>query len=154
MSKRTLHTYVDRGPPGLRYQNDGDLLLVKDPQPVERIVLTLQSLRRQNTLQPALQPTDRILLRWGENEGTGMPNLEAETRETHYDPLPPDLQAKVSAIVTGCAWELFTRKWYRTTLTAQQLADVMCISRSQLYADWRACLWYFTGRFEAERIYG
>lgn len=152
--KRTLHPYVDRGPPVLRYQNDGALLVVKEPAPVERIVLTLQSLRRQNTLQPALQPTHRILLRWGESGGTGLFNPEAEIRETHYDPLPPDLQTKVDDIVTGCAWELFARKWYRTTLTGQQLADLMCISRTQLYADWRALLWYFTGRFEAERIYG
>lgn len=152
MSKRTLRPYVDRGSP--RYRRNGDLLLVKDPKPVDRVILTLQSLRRHNSLQPALQPADRILLRWGENEGTGMPNLEAETRETHYDPLPPDIQTKVGVIVTGCAWEILVRKWYRTTLTAQQLADEMCVSRSQLYADWRAALWYLTGRFEAEGVHG
>lgn len=154
MSNRILHPYVDRGPPELRYHGDGELLLVKDPKPVERVILTLQSLRRHNTLQPILQPTHRILLRWGESGGTGLPNLEAETRETHYDPLPPDLQAKVDDIVTGCAWELLTRKWYRTTLTGQELAVSLCISRSQLYADWRAALWYFTGRFEAEAVHG
>jgi hypothetical protein len=155
MSKRLPHSYVDRGPSGeLRYQGDGELSLVKDPPPVERVILSLQSLRRQNSLQPALQPTHRTLLRWGESEGSGIPNPEAETRETHYDPLPDDLQKKVSDIVTGSAWETLARKWYRTTLTGQQLADAMCISRSQLYNDWRAMLWYFTGRFQAERIYG
>lgn len=154
MSKRIPHPYVDRGLPELRYQPDGELLLVKDTKPVERVILTLQSLRRHNTLQPVLQPTHRILLRWGEGEGTGIPNLEAEIRETHYDPLSPDMQAKVDGIVTGCAWELLTRKWYRTTLTGLQLAEAMRISRSQLYADWRAALWYFTGRFEADDVHG
>lgn len=152
---KILHPYVDRGAPGvLRYQPDGGLPVVKDPAPVQRVMLTLQALRRHNTLQPALQPTHRILLRWGEGGGNGLPNPEAEIRETHYDPLPPDLQTKVDDIVAGCAWESFAWKWYRTSLTAKDLADVMCISRVQLYADWRACLWYFTGRFEAERVYG
>jgi hypothetical protein len=35
-----------------------------------------------------------------------------------------------------------------------ELADELCISRSQIYADLRAALWYFTGRFQAARIYG
>lgn len=152
--KRTLHPYIDRGPPVLRYQNDGALLVVKEPAPVERIVLTLQSLRRHNTLQPALQPAHRILLRWGESGGTGIPNPEADVRETHYDPLSPDLQTKVDDIVTGCAWEMFARKYYRTDLTNKELAEELCISRSQLYSELSFMLWYFTGRFEAERVYG
>lgn len=155
VSQKIHHPYVDRGPPGvLRYQPDGGLPVVKDPAPVQRVMLTLQSLRRHNTLQPALQPTHRMLLRWGEGGGNGLPNPEAEIRETHYDPLPPDLQTKVDEIVDGCAWEFLAKKWYRTNLTAQGLADEMCISRRQLYADWNALLWYFTGRFEAECVYG
>lgn len=155
LSEKIQRPYVDRGPAGvLRYQQDGGLPVVKDPPPVQRLMLTLQALRRHNTLQPALQPTHRILLRWGESGGNGLPNPEAEIRETHYDPLPPDLQTKVDDIVTGCAWEIFARKWYRTSLTAKELAEVMCISRVQLYKDWNACLWYFTGRFEAARVYG
>lgn len=147
--------YVDRGAPGvLRYQQDGGLPVVKDPTPVQRVMLTLQAYQRHNTLQPALQPTHRILLRWGEGGGNGLPNPEAEIRETHYDPLPPDLQTRVDDIVTDCAWEALARKWYRTSLTGKELAEVMCISRVQLYKDWNCLLWYFTGRFEAERIYG
>lgn len=153
--EKIQHPYVDRGPPGvLRYQQDGGLPVVKDPTPVERVMLTLQSLRRHNTLQPALQPTHRTLLRWGEGGGNGIPNPEAEIRETHYDPLPPDLHTKVDEIVEGCPWERLARKWYRTNLSAQELADEMCVNRSQVYKDWNALLWYFTGRFEAEGIYG
>lgn len=149
------HPYVDRGPPGvLRYLHDGGLPVVKDPAPVQRVMLTLQAMRRHNSLQPALQPTHRILLRWGEGGGSGLPNPDAEIRETHYDPLPPDLQTKVDDIVTGCAWELLARKWYRTSLTTKDLADTMGICRRQLYSDWNALLWYFTGRFEAERVHG
>jgi hypothetical protein len=149
------HPYVDRGPAGvLRYQQDGGLPVVKDPEPVQRVMLTLQAYQRHNTLQPALQPTHRMLLRWAEGGGNGLPNPEAEIRETHYDPLPPDLQTKVDDIVDGCAWETFARRWYRTSLTAKELAAEMCITRTQLYKDWNACLWYFTGRFESERIYG
>jgi hypothetical protein len=79
-------------------------------------------------------------------------NPEADTRETHYDPLPPDIQGKVDDIVAGSPWETLARKWYRTTLTGQELADAMFISRSQLYADWRASLWYYRGRLEADEI--
>ena len=149
------HPYVDRGPAGvLRYQHDGGLPVVKDPAPVQRVILTLQELRRHNTLQPALQPTHRILLRWSEGGGNGLPNPEAEIRETHYDPLPPDLQTKVDDIVAGCAWEILARKWYRSSLTTKDLAAEMCITRTQIYKDWNALLWYFTGRFEAQRIFG
>lgn len=155
LSDKIYRPYVDRGPAGvLRCDQDGGVPAVKDPEPVKRVLLTLQALRRHNTLQPALQPTHRILLRWGEGGGNGLPNPEAEIRETHYDPLPPDLQTKVDDVVEGCAWEYLARRWYRTSLTAQELANEMCISRRQLYADWNALLWYFTGRFEAERIYG
>lgn len=142
-----LRSYVGRVP---RYQRGGGVVLVKDPPPVERVILTLQAFRRHNTLNPILQPTDRVLLRWAESGGTGLPNPEAETRETHYDPLPPDLQAKVDEIVAKSPWETFVRKWYRTNLTVKELAEVLCISRVQLYADWRAALWYFRGRFESE----
>lgn len=149
-----LAPYVDRGRAGgMRYGVNGNLLAVKEPAPVERVILTLQALRRHNTLEPALQPTDRTLLRWGESGGTGLWDPDADRRETHYDPLPPDLQKKVDRIVDGCAWETFAYKWYRTSMTATELAEWMRISRTQLYKDWRAALWYFTGRFEAERIH-
>lgn len=151
----TEHAYVDRGRPGeLRYEKDGNLLRVKAPAPVPRVMLTLQAMRRHNTLQPALQATHRVFLRWGESGGTGMPNPEAKVRETHYDPLPPDMQQKVDDIVEDCPWKTLARKWYRTNLTGQELADVMCISRRQLYSDWNAMLWYFTGRFEAMKVNG
>lgn len=155
LSEKIQRPYVDRGAPGvLRCQPDGGLPVVKDPTPVQRVILTLQSLRRHNTLQPALQPAHRTLLRWAEGGGNGLPNPEAEIRETHYDPLPPDLQTKVDDIVAGCAWEYLAKRWYRSSMTAQELADQMCISKSQLYKDWNALLWYFTGRFEAARICG
>lgn len=146
--------YLDPGRPGLlRYQRGGKLLLVKDPPPVLRVVLTPESLRRHNTLQPALQSTHRTLLRWGESGGNGLPNPEADVRETHYDPLPPDLHAKVEDVVSGSPWEILARKWYRTDLTTKALAVVLCVSKTQLYVDWGCSLWYFRGRFESEQIY-
>lgn len=151
----TEHAYVDRGRPGeLRYAHNGELPRVRQPQPVERIMLTLRAYRSHGQLQPALQPAQRVLLRWGESGGSGMPNPEADVRETHYDPLPPDLQQKVEDIVTGCPWELFARKYYRTDLTNKELMEQLCISRSQMYSDLSAMLWYFTGRFEAAMVYG
>jgi hypothetical protein len=158
MAKRLPRPYIDRGKPGVpRYQRGGRLLLCREPPPVPRETLTIEQLlaarQRHNSLQPALEPTNRILLRWGESEGTGIPNPEAETRETHYDPLPPDLQKKVSGIVTGSPWETLTRKWYRSSLSNKELAEQLRISRTQLYNDWRSALWYFRGRFEASRIY-
>lgn len=153
-----LRPYIDHGQPGmLRYQRGGKLLLVKDPAPALRVTLTIEQLlsarRRHNSLQPALQGTDRILLRWGESGGNGLPNPEADVRETHYDPLPPDLHKRVDIIVDGSPWEMLTRKWYRTSLTNKDLAVALCVSRPQLYIDWKSSLWYFRGRFEAERLH-
>lgn len=154
MSKRIARPYVDRGAPGtIRYQG-GKMLLVKEPPTVPEKILTLQILRRHNTLEPALQPTNRMLLRWAEGGGNGLPNPEADIRETHYDPLPPDLQGKVDTIVEGSPWAMLARKWYRSAGDRKALAEELRISRTQLYGDWRAALWYFTGRFQAERIYG
>lgn len=146
--------YLDPGRPGLlRYQRGGKLLLCKEPPPVLRVILTQESLRRHNSLQPALQSTHRTLLRWGESGGTGLPNPEADVRETHYDPLPPDLQGKVDDIVKDSPWEMLARKWYRTSLTTKELAASLCVSRPQLYIDWKSSLWYYRGRFESERIH-
>jgi hypothetical protein len=151
VSRMTLRAYVDRG-----WRRD-DSLRVKDPLPVPRTMLTMaafqQALRRHNALQPVLQGTHRILLRWGESGGNGMPNPEADIRETHYDPLPPDLQRKVDDIVAGSPWETLARKWYRTSLTVKELAADLCVSRKQLYIDWGASLWYYRGRFEAEAVH-
>jgi hypothetical protein len=154
VSKRVLRPYVDRGKPGtLRYHGDV-LLTVRDPAPTDRVIVTLRSIQRHNTLEPQLQETNRILLRWGESGGTGLPNPEADQRETHYDPLPPDLQERVDDTVGDSPWETLMRKWYRTSLDRKTLAKELRISRTQLYADWRAALWYYRGRFESERIYG
>jgi len=140
--------YIDRGAPGtLRYQR-GELLLVKEPPRAKEIILQLQELRRHNTLQPELQPTNRIFLRWAEAGGDGLPNPAADRRELHYDMLPADEEEWVTEVVKGSPWETLIRKWYRTTLDSKRLAEELCISRTQLYADWRCALWYFRGRLE------
>lgn len=151
------HPYVDFGRPGmLRYQRGGKLILCKEPERAPRVTLTMERLlaarRRHNSLQPALEPTNRLLLRWGESGGNGLPNPEADIRESHYDPLPPDLQQKVDDVVTGSPWELLARKWYRTSLTNRELAVVLGVGKTQLYVDWGNSLWYYRGRFEAERV--
>jgi len=146
--------YFDHGRSGvLRLGNDGKPLRAKDPPQVLRVTLTPDRLRRHNTLNPALQSTHRLLLRWGESGGTGLPNPEAEIRETHYDPLPPDLQTAVEVIVGTSPWELLTRKWYRTTLTVRELADSFCVAKSQLYVDWSSSLWYYRGRFDTADVH-
>lgn len=146
--------YIDRGKPGtLRYQG-GRLLEVKAPPVVLVRRLALVEVRRHNTLEPELQETHRILLRWSEDLGNGLPNPEADTRETHYDPLPPDLQERVTLIVDGSPFARFVRKLYRTALTGRALAVELGISHTKLLSERRAALWYCRGRFEAERIYG
>lgn len=152
--ERKWRPYIDRGRPGsMRYGIHGRLLEVREPERVHVRITRLEDIRRHNTLEPPLQETNRILLRWSESGGTGLPNPEAETRVTHYDPLPPDLREKVDEIVDASPWRILTVKWYRTTLVGRELAEEMCISRAQLYADVRAALWYYTGRFQSERIY-
>jgi hypothetical protein len=130
---------------------------MKDPPALPRVVLTVEKyaerLKRHNALQPALVGTHRLLLRWGESGGNGLPNPEADVRELHYDPLPPDLQTRVDAIVEVSPWASLTRKWYRTDLTVTALADDLCVSRRQLYYDWGSSLWYYRGRFESECVH-
>jgi len=154
MSGTRSRPYIDHGAPGqLRYQG-GKRLEVRIPPVIPKVVITLQAVRRHNSMEPPLQPTHRIFLRWSENAGTGMPDPDADRRESHYDPLPPDLQSKVDSILSESPWETLIRKRYRTNLNMSELADELCISRSQIYADLRAALWYFTGRFQAACIYG
>jgi hypothetical protein len=145
-----LRVYVDRG-----YRSTDER--VKEPPMVQRVMLTLamhRLLQRQKILRPDLQPTHRTLLRWGESGGTGLPNPEAEIRETHYDPLPPDIHEKVDDIVSASPWDLFARKVYRTNLTNEQLLTELGLKRTQFYTDWNSSLWYFRGHFEAQRVYG
>lgn len=145
--------YIDRGKPGIRFQR-GTVITVRDPPQVIVRRLALEMIHRHNSLDPELQPTLRVLLRWSENEGSGIPNPDAEGRETHYDPLPPEVQTKVTAIVDQSHWGAFVRKLVMTTLTKGSLAEHMGLSRAQFYAERRSALWYMTGRFESERIYG
>lgn len=127
---------------------------VREPPLVPVRLLKLAAIRRHNSLEPQLQETNRVLLRWGEGGGTGLPSHDAEIRETHYDPLPPDLQEKVDEIVDDSPWKTLTVKWYRSARDRKILANELRISRSQLYTDWRCSLWYYRGRFELKRIHG
>lgn len=145
---KQLRSYVDRGIPGVLRYDGSELLRVKDPPPAKEIILKLEEMRRHNTLQPALQPTHRLFLRWAEGGGDGLPNPGAERRELHYDPLPPTEEEWVTEVVKGSPWETFMRKFYRTTLDTKQLAEELFISRTQLYNDWKNALWYFRGRLE------
>lgn len=154
---RRRSVYSSRLRPYVGRRSHDEDLRVKEPSAVQRVMLTLQmhrKLQREKILNPALQPTHRTLLRWAEGGGNGLPNPQAEVRETHYDPLPPDVHEKVEDIVTGSPWETLIRKWYRTSLTNQELIGVLGVGRTQLYVDWNAALWYYRGRFEAAGVYG
>lgn len=147
--------YVDRGPPGsLRYNARGVLITVRSPPPVNVRRLALEVIRRHNSMEPELVGTHRVLLRWMEREGTGLPNPDAEKRETHFDPLPLEVQQRVTDIVDESPFAKFTRKLYGTNLTGRSLAQQLGISHTKLLSERRAALWYFRGRFESERIYG
>lgn len=154
MSRRQPRPYVDRGEPGTPRYIGGVMPVVKAPPLVPVRLLKITAIRRHNSLEPQLEETNRVLLRWGEGGGTGLPDSDAETRETHYDPLPPDLQEIVDATIEASPWKTLTVKWYRSTRDRKALAEELCISRSQLYTDWRCALWFYRGRFEALRVYG
>lgn len=150
--RRILRPFVDRREPGKLCYQGGQLLRVQEPPRAKHIILTLKMLRRHNSLDPELEPTNRIFLRWGEKGGTGMPNPEADVRETHYDPLPLADQECVDEIVRQSPWEALMRKWYRTNLDTKALAESMGISRQQIYTKHSNALWYFRGRLEAARF--
>lgn len=146
--------YIDRGRPGLlRYQRGGALVMMeRQVPPVHIRKMKLEELRRHNTLDPELQDTHRLFLRWTEREGSGLPDPDADVRETHYDPLPLALQGRVTAIVDDSPWEKFIRKLYSTNLTKLSLAEQLGISRSQLNNKHNNSLWYFKGRFQSEGV--
>jgi hypothetical protein len=147
--------YIDRGKPGPRFQQGGRLVLMEAKVPdVDVRRLKLEELRRHNSLEPELLPTLRTLLRWSERAGTGEFNPEADFRETHYDPLPPDLQEKVTVIVDSSPWAAFIRKLVMTSLAKGSLAEQLGMSRTKFCSDRRCAFWYCRGRFEAEHIYG
>lgn len=148
--------YLDRGRPGsMRYTPRGQVVEMTGkvpPVPYPERKLTLEALKRHNTLDPELQDTHRIFLRWSETAGTGEFNPEAERRELHYDPLPLEVQEQVTAIVQASCWEKFIRKLYFSTLTRGSLAEQMGVSTAQLKNMRNNCLWFFKGRFEVEGI--
>jgi hypothetical protein len=153
--KANLRPYIDYGKPGLRYQRGGALIVMQaEPEPVRIQRLALEVIKRHNSLEPELQPTHRVLLRWTENEGSGLPNPDADKRETHYDPLPMAVQSKVTEIVDSSPWARFIRKIYFSTVERGSLAEQLGISRTQFYSDRRSALWFCRGRFESECIYG
>lgn len=154
VSRRKSHPYVDRGKPGELRVIGGVAPFVGEPPKVPVRILSVRQLRRHNVLSPWLLQTDRILLRWGESLGSGIPNHDAEIREIHYDPLPPDMQEDVDAILALSPWQTLAKYWYRTNLDRRKIAEYMKISRTQLYTDWQSSLWYHRGRFEAAGIHG
>lgn len=139
-----LRVFVDRGG-----HVAGDP--VPDPPRVPRTVLTVEKfaerLKRHNALPLPLHGPHRVLLRWSEGGGNGMPNPEAEVRDTHYDPLPPNEQELVDEIVAASPFELLTRKWYRTDKSMRELAEDLGVAKTKLYEDWRCALWYYRGVF-------
>src|ERR1051325_1247686 len=102
----------------MRYQG-GMLLTVRAPVSIHVRRLALEAIRRHNSLEPELEGTHRVLLRWSESEGTGLPNPDAEVREIHFDPLPLKIQERVTEIIDSSPWATLTRKLYRTALTGR-----------------------------------
>jgi hypothetical protein len=149
--------YVDRGKPGTpRLERGGALVLMKEEVPpllpsLDR-KLTLQSLRRHNSLEPDLQDTHRLLLRWSERGGSGLPDPEADVREIHYDPLPLELQERVTAIIEDSPWDKLIRKLYFSTLKKGSLAEQLGISRAELNNRRNNALWFFKGCFQVAGI--
>src|SRR5262245_42219020 len=118
-----VRPYRQPGTPGtLHYHND-KLLRVKEPPQAPYIILTLQELRRHNSLQPELQPTNRIFLRWAAGSGTGLYNPDAEPRrESHMSRLGDAEHKLVDQMIIDSPWETLIRAWYRTEIDTQQLA--------------------------------
>lgn len=145
--------FIDIGRPGPRYQRGGRLVLMETEVPSAEVrKLKLEEVRRHNSLDLELQDTHRIFLRWSETAGVGDFNPEADIRETHYDPLPLEVQQRVTVIVDESPWQKFMRKLYFTTLTKSSLAEQLGISLAQFKTKRGNALWFFKGRFQAEDI--
>lgn len=151
--RRPLRPYVDRGVPGQIRKPGGILLRVAEPPSARRAILTLKALRRHNSLDPELQPTARIFLRWAEPgpSGAGPPDPDVAPRETHFSPLPPDVQALVTDLVQDAPdrMRLLIGRWYRSQRDTVEIMKELGVCRKQLYIEVNAALWYFRGLFES-----
>lgn len=129
-------------------------LYERKPKTAPRAILTLELLRRHNSLDPQLQPTHRYFLRWAEPgpSGAGPPDPDAPPQETHFDPLPPDVHEVVSELVDAAParMRLLIRRWYRSQCDTQEIMDELGVKRTKLYGEHRTALWYFRGCFEAK----
>lgn len=132
------------------------LLRVADPPTARGAILTLKALRRHNSLDPELQPTHRIFLRWAEPgpSGAGPPDLDVAPRETHFSPLPPDVQAIVTDLVHDAPKRtgLLIRRWYRSQRDTVEIMAELKVCRKQLYIEYKQGLWYFRGLFESRGL--
>lgn len=107
--------YVDRGAPGLRYRDNGELLTVREPETPERKTLTAESLRER--AEPELSDTDAALEHWAAwaksaLSGMGWPEKTLLARVIEYGVLGAAQRGSGTLLVVGtlveydelCAW--------------------------------------------------
>lgn len=114
MTKEPL-PYVDRGGPGLRYDQHGELLTVRDPEAPARVTLTAESLRGR--AEPELSDADAALEHWAAwaksaLSGMGWPAKTLLARVIEYGVLGAAQRGSGTLLVVGtmveydelCAW--------------------------------------------------
>lgn len=114
MSGKISQPYVDRGRPGLRYDSDGKLPRVRDPD-VEHATLTIEALREHS--EPELSDADAALEHWAAwaksaLSGVGWPPRTLLARIIECGVLGAAQRSSGSLLVVGsmieydelCAW--------------------------------------------------
>lgn len=126
-----------------------------DPAAIRRIA-------RATALDPRLEPTDRLAIRWaaGERPGGALHPLEA-IRLLHDGavlgggviPTPHDIMKFDQCFVeSGPQDRAIISTWYKSGGSAEQKARRLGISRATFYTEWGRALSYFRGWLRAHGL--
>lgn len=117
---------------------------------------TLKLLLRQNALDPRLMPTDRHLQRWAVGQGTGLSNPDAADGppKAHLDPLPQDQSIVTDQVIihSPTNFRRFVHDWYRSSMSVEQIAERLGMTRQTVYLERRIVLAYYLGRLSEAGI--
>lgn len=115
-------------------------------------------------LDPDLQPTDRLLDVWArdDRQGGGGPHPLVTLALLHDGevlggaPLSPDdvmIVVDKAYLSSPPRVQAFLRVWYKSPDAAPTKARRLGISRSALYVEWKATLWFMRGSLRARGLH-
>lgn len=118
----------------------------------------------RTALDPALQPTDRLLDIWSREDRAigsgGLHALEVMRLLHEGQVLGPDQLSNDAVMIivdqsilkSPADVQAFLKVWYKSPAPSHVKADRLKISRAALYTRWHAMLWYMRGTFRGKGL--